>query len=49
VATEFSSQGLDLDCVLLTRGRDCTVIYVPDDRRMDATFERLRAVGMREL
>lgn len=89
VATEFSSQGLELDCallawgsdllwagddwsvehsgknrpplkdpltvrknvyrVLLTRGRDGTVIYVPDDRRMDATFERLRAAGVREL
>ena len=89
VATEFSSQGLELDCallawgsdllwadddwsiefagknrpplkdpltvrkneyrVLLTRGRDGTVVYVPDDRRMDETFERLRAVGLREL
>ncbi len=89
VATEFSSQGLELDCallawgsdllwagddwsvehsgknrpplkdpltvrknvyrVLLTRGRDGTVIYVPDDRRMDATFERLRGAGVREL
>jgi hypothetical protein len=89
VATEFSSQGLELDCallawgsdllwagddwsiefagqnrpplkdpltvrknvyrVLLTRGRDGTVVYVPDDRRMDQTFERLRAVGLREL
>jgi hypothetical protein len=49
VATEFSSQGLELDCVLLTRGRDGTVIYVPDDRRMDVTFERLGAVGTREL
>jgi len=89
VATEFSSQGLELDCallawgsdllwagddwsiefagknrpplkdpltvrknvyrVLLTRGRDGTVVYVPDDRRMDQTFARLRAVGLREL
>jgi hypothetical protein len=89
VATEFSSQGLELDCallawgsdllwagddwsiefagknrpplndpltvrknvyrVLLTRGRDGTVVYVPDDRRMDQTFERLRAAGLREL
>lgn len=89
VATEFSCQGLELDCallawgsdllwagddwsiefagknrpplkdpltvrknvyrVLLTRGRDGTVVYVPNDRRMDQTFERLRAAGMQEL
>jgi hypothetical protein len=89
VATEFSSQGLELDCallawgsdllwaaddwsiecagknrpplkdpltvrknvyrVLLTRGRDGTIIYVPDDRRMDATAERLRAAGIADL
>ena len=89
VATEFSSQGLELDCallawgsdllwsgdewsikhsgktkvplkdplavrknvyrVLMTRGRDGTVVYVPEDPRMDGTFERLRAAGIREL
>ena len=89
VATEFSSQGLELDCallawgsdllwtgqdwsiefagknrpplkdpltvrknvyrVLLTRGRDGTVVFVPPDTRMDATLERLRAVGFRNL
>jgi hypothetical protein len=89
VATEFSSQGLELDCallawgsdllweggdwteeyggrnrpplndpltvrknvyrVLLTRGRDGTVIYMPADERMDATYERLISVGMREI
>ena len=89
VATEFSSQGLELDCallawgsdllwasgdwsvefsgknrpplkdpltvrknvyrVLLTRGRDGTVIYVPDDRRMDSTFDWLVNVGVRQL
>lgn len=89
VATEFSSQGLELDCallawgsdllwtdggwsiefagtnrprlkdpltvrknvyrVLLTRGRDGTVVFVPPEARMDATYERLLAVGMREL
>jgi hypothetical protein len=89
VATEFSSQGLELDCallawgsdllwagdewsiefsgknrpplkdpltvrknvyrVLLTRGRDGTVVYVPADPRMDETYARLRAVGVREL
>ncbi|MGB5177286.1 MAG: DNA/RNA helicase domain-containing protein, partial [Gammaproteobacteria bacterium] len=89
VATEFSSQGLELDCallawgsdllwengdwtvkyggtnrpplkdpqtvrknvyrVLLTRGRDGTVIYIPKDERMNATYERLVSVGMREL
>ncbi|MGB3429582.1 MAG: DNA/RNA helicase domain-containing protein, partial [Burkholderiaceae bacterium] len=82
VATEFSSQGLELDCallawgsdyvwrdegwsieysgknrpplkdpvavrknvyrVLLTRGRDGTVIYVPRHNELDATFEHLR-------
>jgi len=89
VATEFSSQGLELDCallawgsdllwkegewtiefsgknrpplkdpltvrknvyrVLLTRGRDATVIFVPPDVRMDRTYERLVSVGLREL
>jgi hypothetical protein len=89
VATEFSSQGLELDCallawgsdllwadddwsiefsgknrpplqdpltvrknvyrVLMTRGRDGTVVYMPEDPRMDGTFERLREAGMREL
>ena len=87
VATEFSSQGLELDCallawgsdllwrndgwsielggknnpplkdpltvrknvyrVLLTRGRDGTVVYVPSDARLDATFEHLKEAGMR--
>ena len=89
VATEFSSQGLELDCallawgsdllwigddwsiefsgknrtplkdpmtvrknvyrVLMTRGRDGTVVYVPDDRRMDETFARLESAGTRLL
>lgn len=89
VATEFSSQGLELDCsllawgsdllwtggdwsiefagknrpplkdpltvrknvyrVLLTRGRDGTVVFVPQDERFDTTFSRLRAVGIHEL
>jgi hypothetical protein len=88
VATEFSSQGLELDCalvawgsdllwaesqwsiaesrgtrgklkdpmalrknvyrVLLTRGRDGTVIFVPPDGRFNRTFDHLRGVGMRE-
>jgi len=85
VATEFSSQGLELDCalvawgsdllwengqwsmthsrgtrgelrdamalrknvyrVLLTRGRDGSVVFVPEDNRFDTTFERLSSVG----
>lgn len=85
-ATEFSSQGLELDCallawgsdllwtdggwsvefsgknrpplrdpltvrknvyrVLLTRGRDGTVVYLPDDDRLDQTFDRLLATGV---
>ncbi|MGH8802675.1 MAG: DNA/RNA helicase domain-containing protein [Casimicrobiaceae bacterium] len=89
VATEFSSQGLELDCallawgsdllwtgtkwsiefsgknrpplrdpltvrknvyrVLLTRGRDGTVVFVPPDARMGGTVDRLNAVGMRPL
>ncbi len=89
VATEFSSQGLELDCalvawgsdllwdgddwsmqhsrgtrgrlrdplalrrnvyrVLLTRGRDGSVVFVPGDARLDATFERLRLAGFREI
>lgn len=85
IATEFSSQGLELDCallawgsdllrmrrqwsiahsrgtltplrdpmavrknvyrVLLTRGRDGTVIFVPGDSRMDETYEFLMCAG----
>jgi len=87
VATEFSSQGLELDCallawgsdllwdgrdwsvehsgknrpplrdpltvrknvyrVLLTRGRDGTVIYIPKDPRFDPTAARLVECGLR--
>jgi hypothetical protein len=35
--------------VLLTRGRDGTVVFVSPDPRMDATIERLRQVGFRDL
>ena len=89
VATEFSSQGLELDFVvlgwgsdllwsdgdwsmkfsrgtqgvvhdplqlrknvyrvLLTRGRDGTVVFVPPDTRLDETFNRLKSVGFRAL
>jgi hypothetical protein len=35
--------------VLLTRGRDGTVVFVPPEARMDGTYERLVAVGMWEL
>jgi hypothetical protein len=88
VATEFSSQGLELDCallawgsdllwdkgwsidhsrrtrgsvsdplairknvyrVLLTRGRDGTVTFVPDDRRFDTTYKHLVESGFRVL
>jgi len=89
VATEFSSQGLELDCallawgsdllwagddwsiefagknrpplrdpltvrknvyrVLLTRGRDGTVVFIPPDKRLDATCTRLLDCGMRDL
>lgn len=89
VATEFSSQGLELDCalvawgsdllrssgewsiaysrgskspmrdpitirknvyrVLLTRGRDGTVIFVPSDARLNETFEFLLNAGTRNL
>lgn len=89
VVTEFSSQGLELDCallawgsdllwqedswsiqfsrgsrpplrdplsvrknvyrVLMTRGRDGTVIYVPCDTRFDSTYDHLIECGMRAL
>jgi len=89
VATEFASQGLELDCallawgsdllwagddwsiecagkgrppledpltvrknvyrVLLTWGRDGTVVFVPPDARMDATADWLAAAGFRHL
>jgi hypothetical protein len=35
--------------VLLTRGRDGTVAFVPPDSRMDATAKRLAAAGFRDL
>lgn len=89
VATEFSSQGLELDCalvawgsdllwtgyswsmehsrgtrgilkdalalrknvyrVLLTRGRDGTIVFVPPDERLDKTYWHLIDIGMRVL
>ena len=89
VATEFSSQGLELDCalvawgsdllwtegdwsiahsrgtrgklkdpmamrknvyrVLLTRGRDGTIVFVPPDERFDTTYARLCEVGIRAM
>ncbi len=35
--------------VLLTRGRDGTVVFVPPEPRLDATFDRLRPAGFRNL
>lgn len=35
--------------VLLSRGRDGFVVFVPDDQSMDATFSVLRSAGLREL
>jgi hypothetical protein len=35
--------------VLLTRGRDCAIIYVPPMRELDATAAWLQACGVREL
>jgi DUF2075 family protein len=88
VATEFSSQGLELDCalvawgsdllwkgawsiehsrgsrgavadplalrknlyrVLLTRGRDGTIVFVPDDARFAETYTHLTDIGMKVL
>jgi DUF2075 family protein len=89
VATEFVSQGLELDCalmgwgsdliwensewsmrcsrgtrgfvadpmqlrknvyrVLLTRGRDGTVVFVPNDPMLDPTYSQLINAGFREL
>lgn len=89
VATEFSSQGLELDFalvgwgsdllwdnnswsiahsrgtrgrvydhmqlrknvyrVLLTRGRDGTIIYVPKDARYDTSYGKLKAAGFRAI
>jgi DUF2075 family protein len=89
VATEFASQGLELDCallawgsdllwndgqwtiehsrgtrgtlkdplalrknvyrVLLTRGRDGTVVFVPGDQRFDPTHDHLLEAGLRDL
>ena len=35
--------------VLLTRGRDGTIVFVPPDERMDETWEFLLECGFREL
>lgn len=35
--------------VLMTRGRDGLVIWVPPDPRLDATYEYFAAIGIREL
>lgn len=35
--------------VLLTRGRDGFIVYMPDDRIMDETFEVLKLAGLKEL
>lgn len=35
--------------VLLTRGRDGTIVYVPEVTELDETWEWLRACGLREL
>jgi hypothetical protein len=35
--------------VLLTRGRDGTVVFVPPVRELDGTWEHLLACGFREL
>lgn len=35
--------------VLLTRGRDGFIIFVPPDTKLDATFEVLRSTGLQEL
>ncbi|MFK4392269.1 hypothetical protein CN563_24755 [Bacillus sp. AFS026049] len=85
-ATEFDSQGLELDLtivcwgydlrwsgrqwhnhfthhslknpnqirlncyrVLLTRGRDGTILYIPDDRLLDSTYTLFKEIGVKEL
>jgi DUF2075 family protein len=35
--------------VLLTRGRDGFIVYIPDDRILDETFEVLKQAGLKEL
>lgn len=35
--------------VLLPRGRDGLVVFIPDDRQMDATEHALLAAGIRPL
>jgi DUF2075 family protein len=35
--------------VLLTRGRDGMIIFVPDDSKLDSTFEILKSAGCRDL
>jgi hypothetical protein len=35
--------------VLLTRGREGTIVFVPPDRLLDETWDHLLACGFREL
>jgi DUF2075 family protein len=35
--------------VLLTRGRDGFIIFIPDEPQMQSTYELLKAIGIREL
>lgn len=35
--------------VLLTRGRDGFVVFIPQDRRLDSVYEILILAGLREL
>ena len=35
--------------VLLTRGRDGFIIFVPDDRELDSTYNLLKEIGVLEL
>ena len=35
--------------VLLTRGRDGFIIYVPDDRILDQNYKLFRSLGIKEL
>ncbi len=35
--------------VLLTRGRDGFIVYIPDDRILDETFEIIKEAGLKKL
>ena len=47
--SEANTYRLNSYRVLLTRGRDGFIIFVPDDRELDSTYNLLKEIGLLEL